>query len=687
MQTMAAGLAGHEHDFYQIVSENPWLGGDQEYSTLNEAFPYWYNGLVALAYGIDDGRLKQQVLNATDYVISHQQADGWLGPETDVHARNFWARYPFFLGLIQLLEAEPSVATTVVPAIHRFVDLMHSMLANNYQGYVAHANDTFDEQWGRSRAADMILSLQWLYEHYPMNNTQNIWENMVYLNNEAYDWAYWFDENVFIKVDLDTLPSSVTDPIFPYTHGVNAAQGLKALAVIRRFTHNETLLESVRRGVNWTFEYHGSPSGGIIGDERESGLSPSRGTELCTVVETMFSMSTLYQNLGDNDFADKTEQAAFNALPVMLMGDWWAHQYIAAVNQPYSEIANSTPYWNVGPYGEVFGLQPNYPCCAVNHPQGYPKFLPATFVRNGANGIAHALLSPATMAARTASGIPVNITCQTNYPFGSLLYYTVTTPSPFTFSVRVPSWSDPAFTTTSVNGGAAMTVSPDTHTGMHDIAISSGTTMLTYNLSMAIRVEPRANNSIAVHHGPLLYALPLNPSFSSVPVPYAGAPSQAQQWTITPSTPWNLAIDPSTLTFWPYDNRDNDPLPYPVWGDNKPPVSISALACEIAWDTVDQIVPAEVPWSGDGLGDSSVRNCTGRMHGVELKPYGSLRVHMAEFPYANLAGNGTNGTVMEREYKVNWWKTSEVKKATAEDRSGGGAQRILDGTSEAPTGR
>lgn len=39
MRLMAAGLAGHEHDFYYYVANSGWLGDDQEYSELNEAFP------------------------------------------------------------------------------------------------------------------------------------------------------------------------------------------------------------------------------------------------------------------------------------------------------------------------------------------------------------------------------------------------------------------------------------------------------------------------------------------------------------------------------------------------------------------------------------------------------------------------------------------------------------------------
>lgn len=81
------------------------------------------------------------------------------------------ARYPVFLGLIQLVDADPSKADTIIPAMHKFVDLMNSMLANNYTGYLDKPGNTFDASWGRARSHDMVISLQWLLENYPANNT------------------------------------------------------------------------------------------------------------------------------------------------------------------------------------------------------------------------------------------------------------------------------------------------------------------------------------------------------------------------------------------------------------------------------------------------------------------------------------------------------------------------------------
>ncbi|KAK4998128.1 hypothetical protein LTR66_002607 [Elasticomyces elasticus] len=625
MQLMADGLAGHESDFYRYVKQSSWLGGDQEYSGLNEGFPYWFNGLVPLAYGLDNDRLKSQVKSAVSYIIEHQQSDGWIGPETGT-ARNFWARYPVFLGLMNLVHADAATfEESVVPAMHRFVDLMNSMLQNNYTGYIYHEGDELDEvSWGRVRVQDMMVSLQWLYERHPRNNSQLLLENMWYLYNGSLDWAYWFQEGVYIKDDLYNVP--VNDTLYPYEHGVNAGQGLKAGAVIRRFTHNDALLETTRNGVNWTFLYHGAASGTIIADERLVGLSPYSGSELCTAVETMYSLSYLYQTLGDASFADRCELAAFNALPVMLTPD--------------CKELSETPFYNTNAWGQTFGLEPSYPCCTVNHPQGFPKFSAATFAKIGNNGVAHALLSPATASTiLNGTGGAVKLDCRTDYPFGNVLYYNISADGAFDFHVRVPSWYKPSGSSISISGGSSASLSPDPHTGLHKIRLN-GSGTLEYRLGSDIILEQRANETVAVRHGALLYALEIgSANTSTLPKNYANktyypenyAPAQARDYTILNTSAWNVAIDPCTLALADR-NVDRSELSNPISAPGAPPTSITALGCLIDWPLFRGSVPGAPPTREN-------KTCLGDAFPVRLVPYGSAKLHMAELPTIDL-GNG-----------------------------------------------
>lgn len=235
MQLMANGLAGHEHDFYQFVAQSSWTGGDQEYSDLNEGLPYWFNGLVPLAYGLNDSRLIDQVTSVAQTVLDRQQSDGWVGPE-QVKARTFWARYPFFLGLTGLAEADSSWTDRIVSSLHTFNVLMDSMLKNNYTGFVYQLGDTVssgDFAWGQARSADMVLTLQWLYENHPGDQSQLLLDSMKnFYEGGVYHWQNFFTPESYLGRGFDkdtyTLPLSLVgiDSVnYPYLHGVNVGQG------------------------------------------------------------------------------------------------------------------------------------------------------------------------------------------------------------------------------------------------------------------------------------------------------------------------------------------------------------------------------------------------------------------------------------------------------------------------------
>ena len=214
MVLMAAGIAGYEYDFYPIIRMSPWLGGHSEYSELNEGFPYWFNCIVPLAYGLDDIRLKAQIRNVTDYVLAHQQTSGWLGPESNYNSYHLWARFPFFLGLMQLVQADSGYTAQVIPAMHKFVKLMSSLLLDGKSD---------DEVWGRVRYADMMICVQWLYETHSEDNREILLETMQRLKAHGVDWAGYYTEKNYIFDDLDTVPG--TNAVFPFVHAVNVGQG------------------------------------------------------------------------------------------------------------------------------------------------------------------------------------------------------------------------------------------------------------------------------------------------------------------------------------------------------------------------------------------------------------------------------------------------------------------------------
>ena len=96
---------------------------------------------------------------------------------------------------------------------------------------------------------------------------------------------------------------------------------LKSAAVQWRQSGDESDVESCYERMEKMDRYHGQASGIFSCDECLAGLNPSRGTELCTVVEAMFSYGIIFSTIGDPVFADKVEQMAFNALPATMTPD------------------------------------------------------------------------------------------------------------------------------------------------------------------------------------------------------------------------------------------------------------------------------------------------------------------------------------------------------------------------------
>ena len=57
-------------------------------------------------------------------------------------------------------------------------------------------------------------------------------------------------------------------------------------------------------------KYHGLPNGMFSCDEHLAGLNPSQGSEVCTVVEYMFSLEKVLAVTGDSTLGDLLDAAS-----------------------------------------------------------------------------------------------------------------------------------------------------------------------------------------------------------------------------------------------------------------------------------------------------------------------------------------------------------------------------------------
>ena len=82
LERQKTGLTGHMDSVYALVDgpRNAWLGGDGD---CWERGPYWIDGLLPLAYILDDDALKAKAQPWVEWALASQKENGFFGPDTD----------------------------------------------------------------------------------------------------------------------------------------------------------------------------------------------------------------------------------------------------------------------------------------------------------------------------------------------------------------------------------------------------------------------------------------------------------------------------------------------------------------------------------------------------------------------------------------------------------------------------
>jgi hypothetical protein len=328
LKLQANGLSGHLDEFWPDLGPNSaWLGGTGEGW---ERAPYFLDGLVPLAFLTQNPVLIEKVNKWVNYTLDHQTPAGWLGPTKN---QDWWPNFVMLKVLTQYYEATND--PRVMPAMSKYFA---------YQ--LARIDKHPLEKWAVYRWQDEVLSIIWLYNR---TGNRSLLELARKLHEQGKDWNAQAANFPF--KDKVSGPAANLD-----SHGVNNAQALKAAAVWWLVTNSEADRAAVYQMFRVLDEYHRLPNGMFSADEHFAGQDPSQGTELCAVVEAMFSLETNLAITGDASFGDRLEKIAYNALPATITEDFWAHQYDQQPNQVMCSLSKRN--WSTnGPESNIFGLQ------------------------------------------------------------------------------------------------------------------------------------------------------------------------------------------------------------------------------------------------------------------------------------------------------------------------------------------
>jgi hypothetical protein len=589
LRVQADGLSGHLDEFWPDLRDSAWLGGAGEGW---ERGPYYMDGLVPLAYLLDDPVLVEKARRWMGWMLDHTGSNGWLGP---VKNTDWWPNFVALKALTQFQEATND--PRVIPVMQRYFA---------YQ--LEHVRATPLREWATYRWQDEVLSIVWLYNR---TGDTRLLELAKILHDQGHDWEAQFRDFPFRGKYV--APKDHPDLA---THGVNNGMALKTGGVWWLFTGNPTDREAPRRMLQTLDRYDGQPNGVFSCDEHYAGLSPSQGTELCTVVEEMFSLETLMSTVGDAEFGDREEKIAFNALPGTFDSKMWAHQYDQQVNQVLvSELQRD--WVNNGPDSNLYGLEPNYGCCTANMHQGWPKFAANLWMATPDDGgLAAVFYAPCDVRTVLQGGVAVAITEETEYPFRDSIHMKIALAQPATFPLvlRIPMWTNGARIL--VNGEPA---EMKTASGFATIArLWHDGDRVDLQFPMEVHASRWFDDSMVVTRGPLVYSLRIGEEWRKLKTH-----GPAADWEVLPTTPWNyaLAIDPRQ------PGHEIEVIERPVgtfpFSDAGAPVLLKVPARRVpSWslEKGSAARPPKDPAPGTPL------------ETVTLIPYGAAKLRVTEFP-------------------------------------------------------
>ncbi|RRB02416.1 beta-L-arabinofuranosidase domain-containing protein [Larkinella rosea] len=605
------GSTGNLDKLYPLVmnERNGWLGGDGDQW---ERGPYWIDGLLPLAYILDDQELIAKTKPWVEWAIKSQQSDGYFGPSKDYgpepgvqrnNSRDWWPK----MVMLKILKQYYS-ATNDQRVIRLMTNYFRYQLKELPQKPLDHW--TF---WARYRGGDNLMNVYWLYN---ITGDKFLLELGDLIHKQTFDYT-----NAFLNTDLLSKEGSI--------HCVNLAQGIKAPIVYYQHHPEQKYLDATKKGFADLRKFNGMAHGLYGGDEALHGNNPTQGSELCSAVEMMFSLESMLEITGNVNFADQIEKIAFNALPAQVSDDFMGRQYFQQANQVMATRHMRNFDVNHNGTDLCFGLLSGYPCCTSNMHQGWPKFTQNLWYATPDKGVAALIYAPSEVKITVANGTEVSLKEETNYPFEETVTFTLTTAKTalFPFHLRIPEWCKKASIKINgkvwqqVNGNQIVQIKREWKTG----------DVVELELPMHLFKNTWYENSVSIERGPITYALKMGEEVKKVknekdPIEYGDSYEE-----LRPTTPWNYGLVETAdkKLDEAYKIEKTGTVSTFPWNLENAPIRIKTKARRIpSWQIYNEMT-GPIPYSQMYKLEADPTE-----EEIILVPYGCTNLRISQFPVA-----------------------------------------------------